>query len=139
MLDDKYCHEVLRQTLEISAAQHRIEAVPGRFAWQILVERAPAARIVYLIRASLTFAPCQCLGMAGYGLSDSDFEELLESSSEDEQTTLQPGLQPSQQHPGFKVLTATAAREAVQIPCGEATRLVPPNRYKTLHPFITRL
>lgn len=66
--------------------------------------------------------------MAGYGLSDSDFDELLESSSEEGTPVVQPGLGLAVQKAGLKVLTATAARESVQAPCGEASRLVPPNR-----------
>ena len=71
--------------------------------------------------------------MAGYGLDDSDFDDFLEStSSEDEATPLPAPLPAALPVPAVRLLTATAFREPVQAACGDASRLVPPNRWQSL-------
>ena len=71
--------------------------------------------------------------MAGYGLDDSDFDDFLEStSSEDEATPLPGPLPAALPVPVVRLLTATAFREPVQAACGDASRPVPPNRWKSL-------
>ena len=64
-----------------------------------------------------------------FGLDDSDFEDLLESStSEDEVPPLLLGLPARPSVPILRALTATASREALQNFSSDASRAVPPNR-----------
>lgn len=67
-------------------------------------------------------------GMA-FGLDDSDLEDLIESStSEDDAAALPIGVSAPQSIPSLRVLTATARREPLQGLKGDACRAVPPNR-----------
>ncbi len=70
--------------------------------------------------------------MAGYGLDDSDFDEFLESSSQDE-TELpllaQPTAPAVPTGPTFQVLlTSTAQRGPAAGASGDACVTVPPSR-----------
>lgn len=71
--------------------------------------------------------------MAGYGLDDSDFEDLLESS-DDEAVVLAPSLEGPVLPKLHVVIAATAWRGPVEGDTGDASRLVPPNRYENAHP-----
>ena len=65
-----------------------------------------------------------------FGLDDSDFEDLLESSSsEDESPTLQHSLAAPKAVPALRAITATACREACQPIHRDASCAVPPNRH----------
>ncbi len=69
--------------------------------------------------------------MAGYGLEDSDFDEFLESSSEDEielpLAPPPPAAAPA--GPALTVLlTSTAQRQPAVGPSGDACVIVPPSR-----------
>ena len=71
--------------------------------------------------------------MAGYGLDDSDFDDFLESTSSEDEATPLPAPTPAVLPvPAVNLLTATAFREPVQAGCGDASRSVPPNRWKLL-------
>ena len=68
-----------------------------------------------------------------FGLDDSDFEDLLESSSSEEDApalssvVLQPKTVPT-----LRALTASANREPLQSPGLDASCCVPPNRWMTI-------
>lgn len=64
-----------------------------------------------------------------FGLDDSDIEDLLESSSSEEDVPAPlHGLSALPIIPTIRAVTAIAAREAQQPTCGDASRGVPANR-----------
>ncbi len=69
--------------------------------------------------------------MAGYGLDDSDFEELLDSSSSDEafeQISPAAPVSAPRVAPHLILLTSTSSREPDVPPSGDACTVVPPSR-----------
>lgn len=64
-----------------------------------------------------------------FGLDDSDIEDLLESSSSEEDLPALPhGLTGPPVKPALTAVTATAAREPLEIFKGDASTGVPANR-----------
>lgn len=69
--------------------------------------------------------------MAGYGLDDSDFDEFLESSSEEESDAvlLEAPLAAAPAGPATQILLTSSAQQLPPAPtCGDACVLVPPSR-----------
>ena len=96
-------------------------------------ERIVDLRKPFNLRLSDSAAGCRA-GMA-YGLSDSDFEDYLETTSSDDNDQQIPfGLSLPAIPPAIVALTATAAQLPFQSPSGDASRTVPPNRQDLLMP-----
>ncbi len=74
-------------------------------------------------------------GAMAYGLDDSDFEEFLDSSSDEELEVIKRQLSVKTAPPALIAVTACAAREALLAACGDASRLVPPNRQPPSFPL----
>ena len=67
-----------------------------------------------------------------FGLDDSDFEDFLESTSSEDETLAPPLALAAKVVPVLRALTATASREPLQAQSGDASRLVPPNRFVSI-------
>jgi hypothetical protein len=69
--------------------------------------------------------------MAGYGLDDSDFDEFLESSSEEESEAvlLEAPFAAAPAAPALQILLTSSAQQLpLAAACGDACVLVPPSR-----------